>query len=100
MIRIKPGVEFMPTSICDPFFGVMAFVSQATAAPGYEITITSGCDGTHKPESMHYSGNAIDIRTRDAKFDLVRWVKQIQSKLGSRYYACLEIDHIHIQFNG
>jgi hypothetical protein len=90
----------MPGTICQTEFWTMPFVAQMTAMTGYDITITSGCDGKHKSTSMHYSGNAVDIRTRDAEFDLIRWVKQIQSKLGSRYYACLEPDHIHIQFNG
>ena len=90
----------MPGTLCDPFFWNMPFVAQMTAPARYSITITSGCDGKHKPTSMHYSGNAVDIRTRDADFSLKKWVKRIRDKLGTRYTVILETNHIHIQFNG
>jgi hypothetical protein len=100
MIKVKNGVEFFPGTICATEFWLMPFVAQMCAKPGYEITITSGADGTHKPTSLHYTGDAVDIRTRDADFNLATWVNRIQRKLGTRYTALLEKDHIHIQFNG
>lgn len=105
MIRIKLSVEFHPDTISNPKFWAMAEVAQITAPTNYSITITSAAEGTpgdgiHLPDSEHYKGWAIDIRIRDADFNLKRWVFRIQAKLGSRYYVLLEKNHIHIQFNG
>ena len=33
----------------------------------YKITVTSARDGKHSKHSLHYSGEAIDLRTKDIK---------------------------------
>ena len=65
---------------------------------GYEMTITSGKDGTHMKGSKHYSGNAIDIRTSDM-MHINATTSRIQSKLGDDYDVIFEKDHIHIEYD-
>lgn len=68
--------------------------------PG-EPTITSGLDGTHSPKSLHYTGYAVDIRTRNLSkqqaqeiYDLLR---RHLDPLG--FDTVLEPDHIHVEFD-
>ncbi len=102
MIKIKPGVQFLPATICDPLFWNMVFVAQATAPSRYGVTVTSAaevCD-EHPEGHPHGDGWMVDIRTRDADFNLAKWVARIQAMLGNRYRVVLASDHIHMQFNG
>jgi len=100
-IKVKPGVEFHTETLTRTEFWQMPFTAQMTAPPGYQVTITSGCEGLHHKNSLHYKGWAVDLRTRDLKKNFhQRWKRMIQAKLGSRYLVLLEPTHIHIQFNG
>ena len=101
MVKIKPGVQFHHISFMYPQIMQMVYIAQKMAPDGYEITVTSGCDGKHKVNSSHYKGKAIDIRTRDFPKDksLTVWRDRIERALGSCYFVLLEIDHLHLQWN-
>jgi len=68
---------------------------------GIVPVITSGTDGTHRANSLHYSGDALDFRRRDADqagvtqlvFDGLRYY------LGQEYDIVLEPDHFHVEFD-
>jgi len=63
-------------------------------------TITSASDGVHGPNSLHYSGNALDIRTRMLTAGQKENVyKQLRIALGEQFDVILEADHIHIEFD-
>ena len=67
---------------------------------GRKAVITSGRDGKHKTNSLHYAGKAIDIRTRDLKKSLVqKLARALRSKLGGKFDVVVETDHIHIEFD-
>ena len=102
MIRIKPGVQFLHSSFLWPDVMRMIYMAQKMAPDGYEMTITSGCDGEHKPNSSHYRGKAFDFRVFDLpeNASAKTWAKRIQAALGSCYFVLLEKDHLHVQFNG
>ena len=101
MIRIKPGVEFSHASFMNPEVMRIPYLVQKHAPEGYEITVTSGCDGVHStPQSAHYSGRAFDFRTRDFPAGLATWQHRVQEALGSCYFVLLEKDHLHVQYNG
>jgi len=102
VIHIKPGVKFSHVSFLYPDIVRMIYIAQMEAPDGYEMTITSACDGEHKVNSSHYRGKAFDIRTRDFPEDklLNVWANRIRAALGTCYFVLLETDHLHMQFNG
>lgn len=62
--------------------------------------ITSASDGKHGPNSLHYKGRALDLRTYNlptASVSLV--VQSLKDALGSQFDVVLESDHIHIEFD-
>ena len=61
-----------------------------------ELVITSGKDGVHGKNSLHYEGKAIDLRTWNVLDNLV---KRIRVQLGAEYDVILEKDHIHIEWD-
>lgn len=67
---------------------------------GKEIVITSLLDGVHSKNSLHYSGNAFDIRvwiyTEKQKKALFY---QLRKKLGIDFDVIDESDHLHIEFD-
>jgi len=66
---------------------------------GEELIITSALDGKHSETSLHYSGCALDIRTRYfSKEQAERVRKEIAANLGIDYDVILENDHMHIEF--
>lgn len=64
------------------------------------LTITSGSDGDHKTGSLHYSGNAVDLRIRHLHpDDLKHIVSAARAALGSDYDIVIEPDHIHFEYD-
>lgn len=66
---------------------------------GEELVITSITDGQHSGTSLHYSGNAIDIRTRyfdEKEIEVV--AGDIRSRLTGDYDIVVEKTHIHIEY--
>jgi hypothetical protein len=64
----------------------------------HSLVITSVTDGRHSAGSLHYTGDAIDLRlptpsTRD------QIVSQLRTALGDSYDVLLEADHIHIEYD-
>ena len=66
---------------------------------GEELVITSAVDSKHSAKSLHYSGCAIDIRTRFFEFDEVSLVAaDIRGRLTEDFDVVVESDHIHIEY--
>jgi hypothetical protein len=69
---------------------------------GVELVYTSGRDGEHSLTSLHYSGNAVDLRSRDLKAKnrllpaLIR--DRLADRLGVDYDVVLEKNHIHLEY--
>lgn len=67
---------------------------------GKDFVITSLCDGRHSKNSLHYFGNAFDIRTRHLSEEEKQDVVVLLAKmLGKDYDVVLESDHIHVEFD-
>ncbi len=67
---------------------------------GYECVITSGTDGTHMWGSLHYGGQAIDLRTRmlpDGVDDVI--AAELRLALGDTYDVVAEETHLHLEFD-
>ena len=105
-IRVKSGVEFLLDTWSWPEMCRIVQQAQILAPAGYEITITSGCDGKdiHKPTSKHFMGKAFDFRIRDfpANASPATWARRLQNRLGDEYFVELDEpkQHLHVQWNG
>ncbi len=97
MISFKQGVKVFGTR---PEINTAIIVAHtAYQELGHDLVVTSANDGRHSRASLHYSGLAIDIRTRhlqDGEDETL--ADKIRSLLTSEYDVVLESDHIHIEF--
>jgi hypothetical protein len=67
---------------------------------GVPCVITSGSDGKHGPNSLHYQGKALDFRTRHLRPDQVHPIyTALKAALGAQYDTVLEEDHVHCEFD-
>jgi len=63
-----------------------------------EMVITSANDAHHSRTSLHYTGEAIDFRTRDlSPVELPVMVAKLRSSLFQDFDVVLEDDHCHLE---
>lgn len=68
-------------------------------AHGKEFTITSGTEGPHGRASLHFIGNALDIRTHGwLSSELKDITADLDASLGIDFDVVLEGSHIHVEF--
>ena len=91
-LSIKPGVKFDKDSLA--MSHMLATLLRLTYAG--EVVITSGTDGVHKPNSRHYKGEAVDIRTANLP-DPGAFQKLLSDALGQQFTVLDEGDHLHVQ---
>jgi hypothetical protein len=71
--------------------------------PAEGLVITSGSDGTHMEGSKHYTGEAIDLRTKTLNPTLrSSLIATLRAQLGTQFTVLLEhagepLEHVHIQ---
>jgi len=100
MIRFKDGVSLQGIQ---PEIVATFNTVEAAFAPKVAV-ITSAKDGKHKRGSLHFSGNAIDLRVRHlVDGEAVRIHLLIQESLTNEYdvlheYIGTDDEHIHIEF--
>ena len=64
------------------------------------ITITSGRGDKHSEKSRHFSGHAIDLRTRHLSLTQINaWIDAIKEALGRDYDVIFEGNHIHVEYD-
>lgn len=96
-MKLKPGVDVLGIK---PELILAMIIAEPIIVKHAPFVVTSICDGQHMKTSLHYSGLAMDIRTRDIDPTLVRpCVQELQESLGSQYDVVLEGDHIHLEFD-
>ena len=98
MVYMKRGVFLSGTHPC--LFEMIDAAKRAYYPLGYDVTITSGCEGTHSRKSLHYKGLALDFRTRmldeDERIEVEDSLRDI---LGDDYDVVFERDHFHVEFD-
>lgn len=71
---------------------------------GYGATITSGNDGVHMAGSCHYTGDALDFRTKHLeRTDFRVMMDEIKAALGQEFDVVIEGEgtenaHLHIEW--
>jgi len=73
----------------------------------YKATITSGRDGEHSDNSLHYKDKAIDVRIKDLNLDFIHCNKRLEFLVTHLGFVCKDKvfilhlydgkDHLHIQ---
>lgn len=79
----------------------MIVAEQVAIAHGAELVITSGTEANvkHSLTSLHYSGNAFDMRTRFWQPAEIKQVRdEIAARLGIHFDVIIEKTHIHIEY--
>ena len=72
--------------------------TEVYAKHGYDCVVTSGNDGKHSLTSLHYSNNAVDLRTNELKHGYPELIKkEIKYRLGIDFDVVLEPNHIHLE---
>ena len=96
-MNLKEGVQIQGATT-ELLFGLIV-ANQVYSDFGYELTVTSLLDGKHSLSSLHYSGNAGDLRTRNvAPEDRPPIRDKIKENLGIDYDVVLESTHIHLEY--
>lgn len=112
-MRLKSNQVSLLGVVPQVFFGLDR-VEEVYRDFGREVTITSGSESTteHSPTSLHYSGQAVDIRTQNpingmAYFDdPYEVVRKIKEKLNHDFDVLYEekfiegkkVSHIHLEY--
>lgn len=67
---------------------------------GKTLVITSTIEGKHCKGSKHYSGLAVDLRTKYFKKKIQTQVSdKLSEALGEDFQVLLENDHIHVEYH-
>jgi len=96
-MKLKDGVKLR--GVRSEIAFILPAIAKVFQDLNKDFVITSAIDGVHSRTSLHYSGGAIDIRTRHLSEGQRRAVSsRIKLALSSEYDVVLEKDHIHIEF--
>tara|TARA_S200002703_G_scaffold160053_1_gene176366 strand:- start:8154 stop:8492 length:339 start_codon:yes stop_codon:yes gene_type:complete len=102
-MRLKEGVRLTGLSV-ELLVGII-IVDDIFRQDGKELVLTSISDGKHSFKSLHYSGNAVDIRIWDlTKSEAYKITVKANLLLGDDFDIVLELtddgelSHIHMEY--
>jgi len=97
-MQIKPGVRL--TGLSSEMVLAATIADSVYRNFGKELVITSAVEGKHSRTSRHYTGHALDLRTRDfSPDDIPKVQKMLEEFLGDDFYLEFEGNHFHVQFS-
>ncbi len=99
MISIKVGAKIEGSK--PEIILAIVIVSKVLEKYTVETVITELTGGEHMEGSLHYSGYAVDIRSRDISPELMQVIStEIKNALGNDFDVVVEENpsHIHIEF--
>ena len=104
MIFLKRGVKLMHANgqQIHPVWHEFALEEIENTYSQYNspCVITSAYDGKHRTNSFHYSGKALDFRTRTVKKSLrADLTNDIMRVLGIGFDVIFEGDHLHVEYD-
>lgn len=87
-----------PSTFSAPLVLALVVANEVYKEHGADLVITSGNDATHYNTSLHYAGEAADLRIRDLSVEVLGEVTGvIKKRLGRNFDVVLEKDHIHLE---
>jgi len=97
-MRWKQGVTFDVQPVIAKALPLIDRVH--TDVIGRDAIVTSGTDGKHKVNSLHYKGLALDLRIFDlTKTQRTQLTEELRQELGDDWDVVLEPDHIHAEYD-
>ncbi len=97
-MQLKPGVRL--NGIKPEMVMACMIINSVFESRNKNFVITSCTDGKHSIGSKHYSGYAIDCRTRHLLTSEADHITiDIKKALGDDFDVVLESNHIHIEFH-
>ena len=96
MISIKDGVKV--NGLHAAMWQAIYSIKPIFDGLGVDLVITSALDGKHSTKSKHYSGMAVDIRSRNCGRPKAV-LEDIIVLLPSAFDCIFEGDHFHIEFD-
>ena len=98
-MKFKPGVDVTGLHPMMPL-AIIVIQDIFRELVGKDAVITSGRDGKHGSKSLHYAGQALDLRTRhmdDAQITIA--LRELRNRLEIiGFDVILEQDHFHIEY--
>jgi uncharacterized protein YcbK (DUF882 family) len=97
MISLKLGVSLK--KLQSQMAAAIPMVAAVYAKYKYDTVITSGDDGKHSMNSLHYVGRALDFRIRHVKSDDIGPIAAELRQALPGYDVVRETTHIHIEYD-
>lgn len=98
MLSLKPGVRI--NGLKPEILLAIQIVHSVFVANKKNCVITSCVEGQHSRGSKHYSGNAIDVRTRHLLPTEREAIEaDCRESLGAEYDVVFETTHLHIEYD-
>lgn len=106
MAKFKDGVVIDFADLRPTTLRMLRVAELVFASHGYETIVTSARDSEHSATSLHYSGDALDFRTRHIPTLEVKQAVTVdlRQRLGRDYDVILEStgtpnEHIHVEYD-
>ncbi|MBX3007623.1 MAG: hypothetical protein KF816_06300 [Melioribacteraceae bacterium] len=97
-MQLKPSVKL--TGITSELLLGQVIFTDICKKYNVEMVISSLLDSKHSQKSLHYSGNAAELRTSNIPDQLTRnkILEEIKISLGAHYDIVDEVTHFHIEY--
>lgn len=98
MMSLKPGLGLAGTR--PELLVALMCIHAIFEGRKIPFVVTELTGGKHMPNSLHYSGLAVDFRTFQIPKDALDQVAaEIRGAIGEHFDVCLESDHLHVEFD-
>ena len=96
-MRFKEGV---PNDTLEPEILAGAKILDAIFTEKLEMMITSTTDGKHMKKSLHYNGQAVDIRILTLSSAMIHDIfVEAKKRLGKNFDLVIEQNHFHLEYD-
>ncbi len=101
-MKVKQGVRLR--GLTTPMLAGVMLVNSVYIEIGVECVWTSVNDSKHGLNSLHFSGNAVDFRTKQIpRAHLDKFLKRVKASVGVDFDAMLEFigqpqEHLHVEY--
>lgn len=95
--HVKDGVELQLQPV---MIDALMTIAGVFAKHNVDLVVTAGTDGTHMVGSKHYTGNAVDLRSRHLiVVQKALILSDMKQALGNDFDCLLEGDHFHVEYD-